>query len=57
VATRVHPVVRAQSETRDEYLVSNDFHKVARNARAQKLNGISEITGAYLSFGFYKETT
>lgn len=48
---------RAQSETRDEDLISNGFHKVAQDARAQKLNGISGITGAYLSFGFYKETT
>jgi hypothetical protein len=43
---------RAQSETGDEV----GFQKVARNARALKRNGILEITGAYLSFEFYKET-
>jgi hypothetical protein len=32
------------------------IHKVARNARAQKLNGIPEITGPNLSFELYKET-
>jgi hypothetical protein len=55
--TRVHTATNAQSETRDEDLILNGFQKVARSATSQKLNGIPEITGAYLSFELYKETT
>jgi hypothetical protein len=57
MVTRIQTVAKAQSDTRFEDPISNGFHKAARNERAQKLNGIPEITGAYLSFDLHKETT
>jgi hypothetical protein len=50
MATSVHPDARAQTETTDEDLISNGFHEIARNGRAQTPNEIPEIAGAYLRF-------
>jgi hypothetical protein len=57
MVTRIQTVAKAQSETSLEDPILNGFHKAARNERAQKLNGIPEITGAYLIFNLHKETT
>jgi hypothetical protein len=54
-ATGVQAVTRVQSLTTDEGLILIGLHMVARKARAGTLNGIPEISGAYLSFELHKE--